>query len=108
MSVYALIEPDLEAEPRRREARVPLILDIGLRQFGSHGVRARLVNLSSRGFMAEADTDAYPGARIWLTLPGGSRVSAVVVWAKSGLIGGEFASPVDPLAIFQAAGEAAR
>jgi hypothetical protein len=46
------------------------------------------------------------GSRVWLTLPGAGRVNALVIWARNGRIGGEFAETIDPLAVIHAAGEA--
>ena len=101
------IAPDQSGEPRRTETRLAVSASIGLRPFGATGADARLLNLSSRGFMAETDADIAKGARIWLTLPDGNRASALVVWTKSGRLGGQFTQPIDPLAIFQALGRTA-
>ncbi len=102
------IAADLGAEPRRREPRVPIEADVGMRELGHEAVGARLINLSSRGFMAETAALISPGARVWLTLPGLARMNALVVWARDGRIGGEFAQAVDPLAVFHAVGAGAR
>jgi hypothetical protein len=80
--------------------------EIPLRQLGQTAVDARLINISSRGFMAETKALIQAGARIWLTLPGSGRVNALVIWARNGRVGGEFAQPIDPLCVFQALGEA--
>ena len=56
--------------------------------------------------MAETDALIHPGSRIWLAIPGPGRVNALVVWARSGRIGGEFAHPIDPLSVFEALGRA--
>jgi hypothetical protein len=92
----------------RREARAPIEADVGLRELGHEAVGARLINLSSRGFMAETAALVSPGARVWLTLPGMPRVNALVVWARNGRVGGEFAQPIDPLRVFHAVGKGAR
>lgn len=91
----------------RREPRLPVAVGIASRQLGQVGDEARLINLSSRGFMAEVADRISPGVRVWLTLPGLPRVNALVVWSRDGRIGGEFAEPIDPLKVFQAAGEGA-
>ena len=101
------IAADLGVDPRRREPRVPITVDVPLRELGQNAVAARLLNLSSRGFMAQTEALIRPGSRVWLTLPGAARVNALVVWARDGRVGGEFAAPVDPLAVFQAVGKAA-
>lgn len=102
----ARIAADTAPDARRREPRIELAADVGLRELGATGVGARLVNISSRGFMAETRALVASGSRIWLTLPGLPRVNARVVWARSGRIGGEFAEPIDPLAVFHALGAA--
>jgi hypothetical protein len=103
--IHAQITIDKAAEPRRREPRIPLEAPIPLRQLGQTAVQARLVNISSRGFMAETEALIEAGSRIWVALPGTGRVNALVIWARSGRIGGEFAHPVDPLSVLQALGE---
>ena len=104
--IHAQITIDTTIEPRRREPRAAVSAEIPLRQLGQTAVEARLVNISSRGFMAETAALIEAGSRIWLTLPGPGRVNALVVWSRSGRIGGEFAQPIDPLSVFQALGEA--
>jgi hypothetical protein len=85
------IAADLGTEHRRREPRVPIEAEVGLRELGHEAVDAKLINLSSRGFMAETIALISPGARVWLTLPGLPRTNALVVWARNGRVGGEFA-----------------
>ncbi len=101
------IAADLGAEPRRREPRLSVLAEVGMRELGREAVAATLVNLSSRGFMAETPALISPGARVWLTLPGLPRVNALILWARDGRIGGEFATAIDPLAVFQAVGTGA-
>lgn len=103
MMFHAQIAADLDSEPRR-EPRTTLDADIAMRELGSTAVDARLSNLSAGGFTARTDALIAPGSRIWLTLPGIGRVNALVVWARGGKLGGQFAEPIDPLAVFQAAG----
>lgn len=91
----------------RREARVPVLAPIPFRELGQGAAQAKLINLSSRGFMAETETLISPGTRVWLTLPGRPRVNALVIWSRDGRVGGEFAEAIDPLGVFQALGEAA-
>jgi hypothetical protein len=101
------IVPDGATECRRGETRLSVSTDVGLRPFGAAGAEARLVNISSRGFMAESDADIAKGTRVWLTLPDGSRVSALVIWSKDGKLGGQFSETIDPLVVFQALGRKA-
>jgi hypothetical protein len=100
------LAPDPGADSRR-ELRVPVLAPIPLRELGQGAVQAKLINLSSRGFMAETETLISPGSRVWLTLPGQPRVNALVVWSRNGRLGGEFAEAIDPLSAFQALGVAA-
>lgn len=79
---------------RRRESRVPVELDARVRELGSEGVEARVLNISESGFMAETDGSFEVGSRVWLMLAGRSRVNAVVKWVAGDRIGAEFASPV--------------
>jgi hypothetical protein len=101
------IVADLGADARR-EPRACLSAPIPLRELGQGAAQAQLVNLSSHGFMAETEALISPGARVWLTLPGQQRVNALVVWARNGRVGGEFAEPVDPLRVLEAVGMAVR
>lgn len=92
-------------EPRRREPRLAIDADVPLRELGQEAVDARLINLSSNGFMAETDALIETGSRVWLKLPGMARANALVVWAGNGRIGGEFADPIDPLEVLNAMGK---
>jgi PilZ domain len=102
--IHAKITPDLDPDSRRRKPRLASSAEVGLRELGGPSADARLINISSHGFMAETAAELAPGARIFLTLPGVHYVSARVVWVKKGRIGGEFSEPVDPLIVFQAMG----
>jgi hypothetical protein len=104
--IHARIEIDTSTEPRRREPRLRVEAEIPLRQLGQTAVDAKLINISSRGFMAETEALIEAGARIWLILPGPGRVNALVIWARNGRIGGELAQPIDPLSVFEALGHA--
>lgn len=106
--IHAEILPDLTSEPRRREPRLQIDADLPIRPFGATAVSARLINISSSGFMAETRALIEAGTRVWITLPGADRVNALVLWSKSGQLGGEFTHPIDPLSVIQAAGEAAQ
>ena len=104
--LHSKILLDAEVEPRRREPRTGVSAEISLRELGQTAVDARLINISSRGFMVETKALIPAGSRVWLTLPGAGRVNALVIWSRNGRIGGEFAAPIDPLAVLFAAGEA--
>lgn len=103
--IHAKIALEEEIEPRRRELRQSISAEVPIRQHGQNSVEARLVNVSSHGFMVETDSAIDAGARVWLTLPGAGRVNGLVVWSRGGRIGGELTEPIDPLAVIHAVGE---
>lgn len=74
--------------------RVPVELDVQMRELGASGVEARVLNISETGFMAETDAHFEVGSRVWLILPGRERANAVVRWTAGDKIGAEFAEPL--------------
>jgi PilZ domain-containing protein len=95
---FAMIKARIAEAPdpsdRRRMPRVPVELDVKMRELGENGVEARVLNISSSGFMAESEGRFEVGSRIWLMLPGRERANAVVKWTAGDRIGAEFAEPV--------------
>jgi hypothetical protein len=85
-----------EADPsdRRREPRYPVDVEGKVRELGSEGSEARILNISEKGFMAESSGEFDVGARVWLMLPGRERASAVVRWTAGLRLGAEFAEPI--------------
>ena len=79
---------------RRRSNRLPIALDVRVRELGADGVEARVLNISERGFMAESEGRFDVGSRIWLILPGRERASALVKWTAGDKLGAEFAEPI--------------
>ncbi|WP_309601477.1 PilZ domain-containing protein [Sphingomonas sp.] len=79
---------------RRRSARIEVELDAKVRELGSEGTEARVVNISDTGFMAESSGDFEVGSRIWLILPGRDRASAIVRWTAGDRLGAEFSEAV--------------
>jgi hypothetical protein len=79
---------------RRRVARLPLVLDVKMRELGSEGVEAKILNISEQGFMAASEAEFEVGSRVWLMLPGRERANAVVKWIAGDKIGAEFAEPI--------------
>lgn len=65
-----------------------------MRELGSTGVEATVLNISQTGFMARTGVDFEVGSRVWLLLPGRDRASAVVKWTAGDKIGAEFAEPI--------------
>ena len=93
-SLKARIGETADPDERRRLSRFPVELDARVRELGTEGVDARVLNISESGFMADADGEFEVGARIWLMLPGRGRANAVVKWVAGDRIGAEVASPV--------------
>ncbi len=79
---------------RRRDSRVSVDLDVKMRELGSEGVEAKVLNISERGFMAVSEADFEVGTRVWLMLPGRDRANAVVRWTAGDRLGAEFAEPI--------------
>ena len=79
---------------RRRSPRVPVELDVTMRELGESGVEARVLNISESGFMAESEGRFEVGSRVWLILPGRDRASALVKWTAGDKLGAEFAEPL--------------
>jgi hypothetical protein len=79
---------------RRRYSRVPVDLDAKMRELGTNGVEARVVNISQTGFMAIAEGEFEVGSRVWLILPGRERANAVIKWTAGDKLGAEFAEPI--------------
>lgn len=93
VTIRARIAEDAGDE-RRRIDRTPVALEATMRELGTTGVDARVLNISEKGFMAVADGRFEVGSRVWLMLPGRDRANAVVKWTAGDKIGAEFAEPV--------------
>ena len=92
--IEARIATEADPTDRRRSTRLPVEMDARVRELGSEGTEARVVNISDTGFMAESTGDFEVGSRIWLILPGRDRASAIVRWTAGNRLGAEFAEPV--------------
>lgn len=92
-SLKARIGETAETDERRRLSRFPVKLDARVRELGTEGVEAQVLNISESGFMADADGEFEVGARIWLMLPGRGRANAVVRWIAGDKLGAEFSEP---------------
>jgi hypothetical protein len=93
-TIKARIVTATDPTDRRRSARVAVELDARVRELGSEGSEARLINISDSGFMAESNGDFEVGSRVWLMLPGRDRASAIVRWTAGNRLGAEFSEPV--------------
>lgn len=92
--IKARIEEARDPNDRRHSSRHLVEIDGRVRELGSEGFEARVLNISETGFMAEADGDLEVGTRIWLILPGRERANALIRWIAGKKIGGEFAEPI--------------
>lgn len=92
--IKARIANAVDPTDRRRSARVPVEMEARVRELGSEGAEARVVNISGTGFMAESSGDFEVGSRIWLILAGRDRSSAIVRWTAGDKLGAEFSEPI--------------
>ncbi len=92
--IKARIEDARDPKDRRSSARHPVEIGARVRELGSEGFEARVLNISNTGFMAEADGDFEVGTRIWLILPGRERANALIKWIAGKKIGAEFVEPI--------------
>ena len=95
VTIDARIAEHQPSDDRRGAAREPVEVDARLRELGTEGTEATVLNISTTGFMAESAGEFAVGARVWLILPGRERANAVVRWAEGKRIGAEFAEPID-------------
>lgn len=79
---------------RRQGPRYAVEVEGKVRELGSEGSEARVLNISEKGFMAESATEFEVGSRVWLILPGRDRASAIVRWTAGNRLGAEFAEPI--------------
>ena len=93
--IKARIAEASDPTDRRRSPRLPVELEVRMRELGASGVEAKVLNISETGFMAETDGHFEVGARIWLILPGRERANAVVKWTAGAKLGAEFSEPVE-------------
>jgi hypothetical protein len=92
--IKARIAEAPDPSERRRLPRVPVELEATVRELGTNGVEAKILNISERGFMAESDGRFEVGTRVWLMLPGRERANAMVKWTAGDRLGAEFAEPL--------------
>ena len=92
--IKARIGEAVDPADRRKSARRPVDIEAKVRELGTTGTEARVLNISEHGFMAESETHFEVGTRVWLMLPGRDRANAVVKWAAGDKLGGEFAEPI--------------
>jgi phage FluMu gp28-like protein len=79
---------------RRQYSRHRVTLDATVRELGTTGIEASVLNISEQGFMAQSEAEFEVGSRVWLILPGRERANAVVKWIAGDKLGAEFAEPI--------------
>jgi hypothetical protein len=79
---------------RRRFSRHDVDIEARVRELGETGIDARILNISSSGFMAQSEGRFEVGSRVWLLLPGRERANAVVKWTAGDKLGAEFSEPI--------------
>ena len=89
-TIKARIANVIDPTDRRRSERLAVELDAKVRELGSEGTEARVVNISDTGFMAQSAGDFDVGSRIGLMLTGRDRASAIVRWTAGDKLGAEF------------------
>ena len=92
--IKARIEEARDTGDRRRMTRRMVDLGARVRELGTEGFEAKVLNISETGFMAEADGEFAVGTRIWLILPGRERANALVRWTAGKKLGAEFSEPI--------------
>ena len=80
---------------RKAERRV-VNLAARLRDPGASVAEIEVLNLSTDGFMAHAETALEVGATVWLKPPGLEPQNSQVVWVEDGKAGFQFSSPLHP------------
>ena len=94
MSVLMKARIGEDHSERRQSLRLPVELEAKMRELGTNGVEAKVLNISEHGFMAVAEGQFEVGSRVWLMLPGRERANAVVKWTAGDKLGAEFAEPI--------------
>jgi hypothetical protein len=92
--IKARMGESADPRDRRQSPRLAVELDVTVRELGTSGVEARVLNISEHGFMAATDGRFEVGARVWLMLPGRERANAIVKWTAGDRLGAQFAEPM--------------
>lgn len=95
MHIAAKMAVDIPASNRRRAEREAVEVSTTLRASGHHGLDVVIRNISTLGFMADADGEFEPGDQVRVRLPSLGTVSARVAWTRESQIGAEFEQEID-------------
>ena len=71
-----------------------------LRDRGTTRFEIDVLDLSTTGFRAQTSFSLWPGATVWITLPGLSGLESTVAWREQTLYGCAFTKPLYP-AVFE-------
>jgi hypothetical protein len=66
-----------------------------MRRSGGRDLDARVVNLSSHGFMVRTEGALEIGDLVTIALPIVGETAAKIVWALGGRVGGQFVTPIE-------------
>lgn len=80
----------------RRASRLDVVMEAGLREFGTTKFPVRVVDLSTSGFRCETSFTLRTGASVWLTIPSLAAIEAVVAWKRGFTYGCQFDRPLHP------------
>lgn len=89
----------------RAAARRIVRVDARMRPLGAAGGAVQVHNISTQGFMIEADEAFDIDSYVWLTLPGHPRLSARIVWRDAFRYGCTFTTPIDAATVAALANE---
>jgi len=93
--IAAKVAVEDPAPNQRRVEREPVKVEASIRSAGYHGHDVVIRNISTLGFMADAQGDFAPNSTVLVRLPTLGTVSARIVWAREGQIGCEFLDEID-------------
>ena len=95
MHIAAKVAVETPAPHQRRAEREEIEVSTTVRSLGYQGHDVVIRNISTMGFMADAEGDFDAESIVRVRLPSLGTVSARVVWAKNGQIGCEFTHEID-------------
>ena len=95
MHIAARVAVETPAPDQRRAPREPVEVSATIRSSGYQGHDVVIRNISTLGFMADAQGDFDAGSSIIVRLPSLGTVSAKIIWVRDGQIGGEFVTEID-------------
>lgn len=95
MHIGAKLAVDQPVSEHRRAERELIEVSTTLRASGVHGLDIVIRNISTLGFMAEAEGEFAAGDLVRVRLPAIGTLGARVIWVKDGQIGAEFEHEIE-------------